>query len=146
MKKFVPLVLALLTLSSCSTSQTVYQNDTFENQWAIFTFDNTASTLEVVILNLTVTTKNESIQRLDSIICPFNKIETNLLNDLQIQEDNILSVEGSYAFVFNKGMENPATFIEIEDAYIELDLFVVQTGYQQSWAWISNEDVTFLTE
>jgi len=67
MKKFVPVVLALLALSSCSTSQTVYQNETFENQWAVFTFDNTASSPEMAILNLTVTTKNEAIQRLDSI-------------------------------------------------------------------------------
>ena len=67
MKKMIPFMLILLALSSCSTSQTIYQNDTFENQWAVFTFDNTLSSPEMAILNLTVATKNEAIQRLDSI-------------------------------------------------------------------------------
>jgi len=83
---------------------------------------------------------------LDSIVCPFNPIETNILNDIQILEDRNLSVEGPYSFVFVQRLEDSTLFINTEDAYIELDLFVVQSGYQQSWAWISNEDVTFLTE
>ncbi len=66
MKKIIPFLLSLLALSSCSTSQTVYKKDTLiETDRAIFSLENCSISPAVAILNLTVTTKNESIQRLD---------------------------------------------------------------------------------
>ncbi len=83
---------------------------------------------------------------LDSIICPFNKIETNLLNDYQIPEDNSLIVEGTFRFVFDQKSDDPTPFIESEDAHIYINLFVNQAGFGSTWTYIANEDVTFLTE
>ncbi len=54
-------------------------------------------------------------------------------------------MDGVYVFAFDQVLESPTEFINSEDAYIELDLFVVQSDYQQSWAWIPNQDITFET-
>jgi hypothetical protein len=83
---------------------------------------------------------------LDSFSCPFNRTETNRVNEIQISDDGFLSIDGPYTFVLDQVLESPTAFIENENSYIELFLFIVQADYQNSWAWIQNEVVNFITE
>ncbi len=82
----------------------------------------------------------------DFISCPFNKSETNFRNETQILDDNLLEAQCSYTFVFDQMMDSPSSFIEHENAYLQLNLFVCQSGYSATEAWIENQDVTFEME
>lgn len=77
---------------------------------------------------------------------PFNKIETNLHNEVQIDNESILSVEGTFTFVFDQVLESPTYFINNEQAYLYLFPLIIQDGYVTTAAYIQNEEVTFVTE
>ena len=66
MKKFVPLVLALLTLSSCGPVPLTYylEGASFENNQAIFSHDSSNLSAETASIDITVTRKTADIQEL----------------------------------------------------------------------------------
>ncbi len=77
---------------------------------------------------------------------PFNKIETNLRNEVQIDNENILSVEGTFTFVFDQVLESPTNFINNEEALLYLSPPIIQDGYVTTSIYIQNEEVTFEAE
>ncbi len=77
---------------------------------------------------------------------PFNLEKTNLENETQIGEDRLLTVTGTYFFYFDQVLDVASTFRENEYSFINLNLFVVESGYQSTYFEIPNTDVTFAIE
>ena len=95
MKKVIPFILPLLTLTSCANTGTVYGGpDVFETEEAIISLNDCSLSQSTAVFNFTVTRKTEQIERLDFVYA-INSEQDSIQPDLVEYNGSPLTIHES---------------------------------------------------